>query len=168
MRVGIVGGSLAGCAAAVALRRAGCDVAVYERSTGALEDRGAGIGIPIALLGTLVEGDFVDGDMARFQATRAPFVFGAGTADNNGRVLWEQPVAVAVTNWGIVYRHLRSRIPDAVYAQGEEVTDVSSRDDGAAELRFADGRTARFDLVGCADGQHTVRRGVLFSNWAHA
>src|SRR2546425_6166515 len=30
--------------------RAGCDVTVYERSRGKLEDRGAGIGMPLALL----------------------------------------------------------------------------------------------------------------------
>lgn len=54
MNVGIVGGSLAGCAAAIALRRAGCEVSVYERSRGALEDRGAGIGMPLALLRTLI------------------------------------------------------------------------------------------------------------------
>src|SRR5262245_62468142 len=67
LRVAIVGGSLAGCAAAIALRRAGCQVVVFERSTGALEDRGAGIGMPLALLRTLVERDFIDADMAHFE-----------------------------------------------------------------------------------------------------
>ena len=32
LRVGIIGGSLAGCAMAVALGQAGCDVTVFERS----------------------------------------------------------------------------------------------------------------------------------------
>jgi 2-polyprenyl-6-methoxyphenol hydroxylase-like FAD-dependent oxidoreductase len=163
--VGIVGGSLAGCAAAIALRRAGCDVSVYERSSGALEDRGAGIGLPLALLRTLVERDFVDADMACFQASRSPFVCRAAaghTGSSAERVLWEQPVAVAVTNWGIVYRHLRSRLPDVAYRQGEEVTEVSATGDGAASLRFADGHTAHFDLVVCADGQHSVGRRFLF------
>jgi 2-polyprenyl-6-methoxyphenol hydroxylase-like FAD-dependent oxidoreductase len=75
VNVGIVGGSLAGCAAAIALGRAGCEVSVYERSRGALEDRGAGIGMPLALLRTLVERDYVDEDMACFRASRSPFVF---------------------------------------------------------------------------------------------
>ena len=160
MNVGIVGGSLAGCAAAIALRRAGCEVSVYERSRGALEDRGAGIGMPLALLHTLVERDFVDPDMACFRASRSPIVFRTGPGHE--RVLWEQPVAVAVTNWGIVYRHLRSRIPDAVYRQGDEVVDVSPSGPSAASLRFADGRTATHDLGVCADGQHSVGRRALF------
>jgi 2-polyprenyl-6-methoxyphenol hydroxylase-like FAD-dependent oxidoreductase len=164
VNVGIVGGSLAGCAAAIALRRAGCEVSVYERSRGALEDRGAGIGMPLALLRTLVERDYVDEDMAYFRASRSPFVFRAGPEHGGRRqerVLWEQPVAVAVTNWGIVYRHLRSRVPDAVYRQGDDVIDVASSGNGAS-LRFAGGRTATFDLVVCADGQHSVGRRTLF------
>src|SRR5262245_54109777 len=101
--------------------------------------------------------------MACFRASRSPFVVRpdghvGGRAE---RVLWEQPVAVAVTNWGIVYRHIRSRIPDAAYRQGEEVIDCSSTGSGAS-LRFADGRLATFDLVVCADGQHSVGRRSLF------
>ena len=48
-RVAVIGGSIAGCAAAIALSRAGCDVTVYERSLGDLADRGFGIGLPLAL-----------------------------------------------------------------------------------------------------------------------
>src|SRR5499427_892969 len=122
LNVAIVGGSLAGCAAAIALRRAGCAVTVYERSRGKLEDRGAGIGMPLALLHTLIERDFVDASMAHFQATKAAFVLRADAEDGRhvrGQLLWEQPIAAAVTNWGIVYRHLRGRIPDAIYHQGQ-------------------------------------------------
>ena len=164
MNVGIVGGSLAGCAAAIALRHAGCEVSVYERSRRALEDRGAGIGIPLALLRTLVEREYVDLDMACFRASRSPFVFRQDPGHDGSRqerVLWEQPVAVAVTNWGIVYRHLRSRIPNAVYRQGDEVIDVSPSA-GGTSLRFSDGRIATHDLVVCADGQDSVGRRSLF------
>ena len=43
MRVGIIGGSIAGCAAAALLHRAGHDVTVFERSESGLVSRGAGI-----------------------------------------------------------------------------------------------------------------------------
>ena len=84
--------------------------------------------MPLALLHTLIERDFVDADMAHFQATKAPFVLRADTEDGEhgrGRLLWEQPIAAAVTNWGIVYRHLRSRLPEAIYHQGQEVIAMS-------------------------------------------
>ena len=57
--VGIVGGSIAGCAAAVALARLGCDVHVFERSSGALRDRGAGIMVPPALRDDLIDGGYL-------------------------------------------------------------------------------------------------------------
>jgi 2-polyprenyl-6-methoxyphenol hydroxylase-like FAD-dependent oxidoreductase len=106
LNVAIVRGSIAGCAAAVALRRVGCDVTVYERSHGTLEDRGAGIGMPLALLHTLIERDLVDAEMAHFHVTKAPFVLRADPEKGEpgrGRLLWEHPIAAAVTNWGIVY-----------------------------------------------------------------
>ena len=44
-RIAIVGGSHAGLLTALALRRAGADVEVYERAPGPLEARGAGLRI---------------------------------------------------------------------------------------------------------------------------
>ncbi|QMU56781.1 MAG: NAD(P)-binding protein [Boseongicola sp.] len=54
-KVGIIGGSIAGCAAAAALTRAGCDVEVFERSSHGLRDRGSGIAIPGPLRAKLME-----------------------------------------------------------------------------------------------------------------
>jgi 2-polyprenyl-6-methoxyphenol hydroxylase-like FAD-dependent oxidoreductase len=43
-RVAVIGGSIAGCAAALAAHRTGADeVTIFERSTGGLEDRGVGV-----------------------------------------------------------------------------------------------------------------------------
>jgi 2-polyprenyl-6-methoxyphenol hydroxylase-like FAD-dependent oxidoreductase len=169
LKVAIVGGSLAGCAAAIALQRVGCAVTVYERSRGKLEDRGAGIGMPLALLHTLIERDFVDATMAHLPVTRSPFVLRTSAepeGQDRGRLLWEQPIAAAVTNWGIVYRHLRSRIPETVYHQGLEVTALSELDNAAIGVHLADGQTEQFDLVVCADGQQSVGRHLLFPTQA--
>jgi hypothetical protein len=60
----------------------------------------------------------VDAELAHFQVTNAPFLLRDNTEEGEpgrGRLLWEYPIAAAVTNWGIVYRHLRSQIPDALY-----------------------------------------------------
>ena len=40
LKVGIVGGSIAGCSAAILMSRAGHDVTVFERSRGVLQGRG--------------------------------------------------------------------------------------------------------------------------------
>src|SRR5947207_1406824 len=56
MRVGIIGGSIAGCATAALLHRAGHDVTVFERSESDLVSRGAGIGTPTAVWQDMVAG----------------------------------------------------------------------------------------------------------------
>ena len=58
-RVIVMGGSLGGLTAALVLRDAGCDVRVFERSSSALQARGAGIA---ALDASQFTGTFRPGD----------------------------------------------------------------------------------------------------------
>ena len=50
MKIGIVGGSIAGCFAAILLQKEGYDVTVFERSKTELVGRGGGVGTTSALL----------------------------------------------------------------------------------------------------------------------
>ena len=54
-RVAVTGGSVGGLTAALVLRDAGCDVTVFERSSAALQARGAGIATLEATLRYLTE-----------------------------------------------------------------------------------------------------------------
>jgi len=62
LKVGIVGGSIAGCTTAIELVRLGCDVTLYERTGEELKDRGAGIGVPPSVIDTFIRRDLVDAD----------------------------------------------------------------------------------------------------------
>lgn len=94
LKVGIVGGSIAGCAAAIALMRAGHRVTVFERSSETLVGRGAGIGTQLSVLRSLVERDMIDADMPHFHAEGFPHV-GRTTADDRlGRTAWMAPVTM--------------------------------------------------------------------------
>ena len=90
LKVGIVGGSIAGCATALELSRAGCEVMVFERSAGQLEGRGAGIASSYPHLDLLKERDLIDIDYPY-----VPFEAGMWTlrtdGDRAGRILWENP-----------------------------------------------------------------------------
>ncbi|SCD41539.1 MULTISPECIES: hypothetical protein [unclassified Streptomyces] len=70
LRIGVVGGSIAGCAAAVAGFRAGADVTVYERSGAELQDRGFGIVIPPPLHRELVGSGHLDARWRRLRWRR--------------------------------------------------------------------------------------------------
>ena len=161
LRVGIVGGSVAGCVTATELSRIGCDVTLFERSTGSLEDRGAGILLALSLIETLKKRELVDDDMAHIPTLKRPFVVPDGENKYLGRIIWDQTASFGTTNWDVLYRQLRRRVPDDIYNPGCTVTWLDQKGAGGAELRLSDGREFQFDLVVCADGYESIGRAYL-------
>ncbi|MCB1498945.1 MAG: FAD-dependent monooxygenase [Bauldia sp.] len=154
-RVGIIGGSISGCAAAIALSRAGCDVAVFERSSTGLMDRGSGIVIPTPLRDALVAADYLPNDYPICPFGPRRWVYPDGTTD--GRLLWRQPTTGTTNNWGTLWRALRARVPDGAYHDGKVLASFDPRADGV-RARFVDGSEADFDLLVGADGYHSLVR----------
>lgn len=120
-RVGVVGGSIGGCAAAIALGRLGCDVTVFERSSGALRDRGSGIAIPVDLRNELIEHDYLPTGYRCWPDDSTPAdIRRAGTrrwiiADGSpaGRLLWEQASggAAVYNNWSVLWHGQERQTP---------------------------------------------------------
>ena len=162
LSIGIVGGSIAGCAAAVALMRAGHRVTVFERSPGALVGRGAGIGAQQSVLRSLVERDLIDADMPRFHAESFPHVGTTTACERLGHTAWNVPITMELLNWGDLYSNLRKRVPEGVYHGGHEVVDARMADEETVVVHLADGREEAFDLVVFADGYRSVGRQLLF------
>src|SRR5262249_41484831 len=109
LKIGIVGGSVAGGITAAELLRLGAGVTVLERSRH-LEDRGAGIGLALSLVETLKQRSLVDADMGCIPVFTRRFVVGNGRESAHlGRTIWEQPFASVSTNWDVLYRQLRRR-----------------------------------------------------------
>jgi 2-polyprenyl-6-methoxyphenol hydroxylase-like FAD-dependent oxidoreductase len=162
LRVGIVGGSIAGCAAAVALLRTGQNVTVFESSPNELTGRGAGIGTQMSVLRALRERDLIDVDMPYFHAKGFPHVGRTTAGDRLGRTAWVAPITTELLNWGDLYRNLRKRLPDTVYHQGHEVTAAQMADGEPVVLQLADGSEQAFDVVVFADGYWSLGRRLLF------
>lgn len=158
-RIGIIGGSIAGCAAAIVLRRAGCDVTVFERSAGALRDRGHGVSFPVEVRAELEAEGLIDARMpAQFIAERSWF-----TRDGDGplgRLLWRQSMHGAAHNWGMLWANLRDRLQDIDYRDGQPVTGIEPGADGVT-LCLGDGRAERFDVVLGADGYQSMARAFV-------
>jgi len=159
MRVGIVGGSIAGCATATLLHRAGHEVTIFERSESDLVSRGAGIvAVTAAWQDMMVHGLF-DGTLP---ACRADYCRVVARAPGTGQSRWLGDVSMGFTllNWAHLYQGLRRGVPDDLYRNNAAVERVEAAPHGTT-LRLLGGASLDFDLVVCADGYRSLGRGLI-------
>ncbi len=162
LKVGIVGGSIAGCTVAIELLRIGCEVTLFERTGDELKDRGAGIGIPAAMLETLKQRNLIDADTSYFAGHGFTRLWRTSEHPRYGYLAWDQPADLALLNWGVLYRNLRKRVPDSVYAAHHRVVDLHAERQNRVAVELADGSAKEFDLVVSADGYTSLGRRKLF------
>ncbi|MDX1614570.1 MAG: FAD-dependent monooxygenase [Candidatus Promineifilaceae bacterium] len=167
LRVGIVGGSLAGCSAAILLSRAGHDVTIFERSKGVLVGRGGGIATPTQTFEALKENDIIDAYFPHTSASEMPFVGRTAPDDRLGRAAWSLPIDLACFHWGTLWDNLRKRVPDSRYHNDRHVQHIKMADSETAVLQLQDGSDYAFDLVLAADGYRSLGRRLFFPNAIH-
>lgn len=159
----IIGAGIGGLTAAIALRRAGLDVAVYEQAP-ELHDVGAGITLWANALRALERIDMAGpvrqvGVATTTGAIRAP----------DGRALVSPPTAALLRRFGTVAvavhrADLQSTLFDALGAGrvhlGKRCVGYEQGHDRVT-THFADGSTAQGDLLVGADGLHSAVRTQL-------
>ena len=155
-RVLIIGGSLAGLMAGNLFHRRGWEVQVFERASGDLEGRGAGI----TILPGLVSG-FQAAGADETEESLGILLRERIALDLAGKVLAERPFAQAMTSWGRLYESLRKIFPSRNYHGGATLERVE-QDTNTVSAVFQDGRRVSADLLIGADGlRSTVRRQFL-------
>jgi 2-polyprenyl-6-methoxyphenol hydroxylase-like FAD-dependent oxidoreductase len=151
----VIGGSMSGLFAALALSRHGWDVHVFERVETELAGRGAGIVAQPQLW-----------DVFRAAGIDPPADLGVPVElrrsyDVDGSLTGEIRCPQTFTSWDRVYRLLRDAFPSARYHRGKALTRVEMRARSVI-AHFADGETVEGDLLVGADGlRSTVRAQLL-------
>ena len=167
MRVIIIGSGIAGLSTAIALRRVGIDVSLYERAS-ELTEVGAGISLWANALRAL---DYIGaGDAVR--AVGQPMVRSDLRVSKGRRLLFSIPAARFEKKFGIVpfvaMMHraelvgaLARLLPGGLARYGHECVGVETHPDRAV-VHFKNGHTDEADLIVGADGIRSAVRAALF------
>ena len=153
-RVAVTGGSVGGLTAALVLRDAGCDVTIFERSSAALQARGAGIA---ALEATL---RYLTGRGGRQVADVCSSTGWIRFLRADGSVRHEQEHRCLFSSWNTIYRSLLELFDPDRYLLGREVTGFGQTAD-SVRVTLAGGQVAKADLLVCADGVSSLGRARL-------
>ena len=150
----VIGGSMSGLLAALALTRRGWEVAIHERVAEPLAGRGAGIVAQPELKAALrALGLDAGSDLGVDVPTRVMYA-------RDGHVTHRLGIAQTMTAWDRVFHLLKAALPDTSYHRGKELRRVEQR--GGVTAHFADGTTAEGDILVGADGiRSTVRQQYL-------
>lgn len=150
----VVGGSMSGLFAAIALLRDGWDVAVFERSDVELSGRGAGIVTQPALRAALDALGIEAGHDLGVDVSRRR------TLDRDGRVVAEDVRPQIATSWNRLFELLREAFPAARYHLGRDLVGLEE-DAGRVVARFIDGGREAGDVLVGADGFRSSVRGLV-------
>ncbi len=154
MRIGVVGGSLGGLTTACLLQDAGFDVSVFERSTTALTERGAGLGFLEATGRYLTHRAGVDLEDISVATDHIRYLY------RDGSVAHDQLHRYLFSSWNTVFGHLIRCFDQDRYHLGHELIDVEQSDDDVT-ARFSNGATFTGDVLVAADGIGSIVRQTL-------
>lgn len=154
-RVLIVGGSLAGLWAGLAMRAIGCAVTIFERSPDTMQSRGAGLAAQGVVLRLLEERGIADPAAVTVPSPMNRFI------DRQGHVVRDDPIKRFSISWDVLYQVLRRAYGDEGYYHGKRMVSFA-QDERGVVVRFADGDEVAGELLIGADGIGSTTRQQLF------
>lgn len=163
-RVAIVGGSVGGCAAALAAHRGGAgEITVYEQAAGRLADRGVGVAVHDGRYAELESAGYLDAGVPWVQVVRRRWYVRDDGAGPLGREIGVMPFPFRMYTWGPLWQELRRRLPATVeFRTSERVRRVAPVPGGGGAVVETEHGSDRHDLVVGADGYRSVVRAAAF------
>ncbi|MEM8665426.1 MAG: FAD-dependent monooxygenase [Pseudomonadota bacterium] len=153
MKAIVCGGSIGGLFCAAALRTAGWDVTVVERSPVEISGRGAGIVTHPALIDALERVGAGTKDLG-------VAIEGRAAIDQAGSLVDMLPHKQIVTSWDRVRELLRVIVPEGGYELDRTLSRYHDTGDSVA-AQFEDGTVMEGDILVGADGFRSAVRGQM-------
>jgi 2-polyprenyl-6-methoxyphenol hydroxylase-like FAD-dependent oxidoreductase len=154
LKVTVAGGSIGGLCAGIALRGIGADVEIFERDSGPMDTRGAGIVVQPDLTSLLREHGAPTLPVTSCRIRRY-----LDPAGGEGEV---QRAPQEFTSWEAIYLTLRATFTDKGYHMGAAVTDITPEATGVVAAIGRD--PVKSDLLIAADGANSPLRRRLLPN----
>lgn len=151
MKIIIIGGSIGGLHAGIALMDQGFDVEIYERSEDNLQGRGAGL---------VIQPDMMDYLMAQNIMPKAVFGIPASKRqilNDQGHATLTYPNDTIFTSWNYLWQQLKAYFPKEKYHFGFALENLEQSAD-MVTATFKNGAIRTAALVIGADGYHSVVR----------
>ena len=124
LRAAVIGGSLGGLCAALALRGAGVEVEVFEKSRSEMSDRGAGLVVQMEVL-QLLEGLGI----ATRNDVSVP-TLSRQYLNRDGSVAMADRSRQLMTSWDTIYRQLKDAFPDKNYHHASRLKSFEQNESG--------------------------------------
>lgn len=153
----IIGGSLGGLCAGVCLRAAGWLVSIFERSSGLMDDRGAGIVLQSEVLNLLEGLKLAARADISVESRQRQYLNKDGTVASSGMS------RQFMTSWGALFNSLRRGFPDDDYHTGFRLVNFEAGEHQVT-ARFENGREETGDLLIGGDGAWSAVRQQLLPN----
>jgi len=153
-KVVVVGGSLGGLFNAIALRSLGCEVEVFEKSSGLMKDRGAGIVFQQEVAEFLTRYEVAPLESVVVPVRTRRYLAGDGSVSQEG------PMPQAMTSWDMLYRKLRASFDGDHYHTGVRLVGFETANDQVT-AQFDGGPEVVCDLLVGADGPGSTVRSQL-------
>ncbi len=155
-KVAVIGGSLGGLFAAIALRSVNCDVEVFEKSPANMKGSGAGIVMQMEIVNFLKEHNIVPSQSLSIPAYKRQYLRRDGTIGT------EESSMQLMTSWELLYRVLREIFPAKQYHNERKFTSFKQKKDHIV-AEFGENTNPKLcDLLIGADGVgSTVRQQLL-------
>lgn len=152
-KAAIVGGSVGGLAAAIELKDGlGAEVAVFERSAGKMQARGAGV-VMQQEVHELLQKIGVSAPSVCVELQER-----VGLSKDGGSQRQRAPQLM--TAWDTLYTTMREHLVENCYRQDSKLIDLKQTSSGVS-VEFADGYKASADILVGADGVNSTTRALL-------